>query len=75
MVAALEVQPKFQGLRSSALRRPIALREGNARILVEPDGSVAAFDLLENGKKLKAIAGSPYQVTCPGFCTSNPTTC
>jgi len=35
-------------------------------------GSVAAFDLLENGKKLKTIAGSPYQVTCPGFCTSNP---
>lgn len=35
-------------------------------------GSVAAFDLLDNGKKLKALAGSPYQVTCPGFCDSNP---
>lgn len=35
-------------------------------------GSVAAFDIHAGGKKLKALAGSPYQVTCPGFCTSNP---
>ncbi|HEV3092567.1 MAG TPA: beta-propeller fold lactonase family protein [Candidatus Cybelea sp.] len=35
-------------------------------------GSVAAFDLSGHGKKLKSIAGSPYAVSCPGFCDSNP---
>jgi 6-phosphogluconolactonase len=34
-------------------------------------GSVAAFDVNKKAK-LKAISGSPFQVTCPGFCTSNP---
>jgi 6-phosphogluconolactonase len=34
-------------------------------------GAIAAFDVGKN-EKLTSIHGSPYQVTCPGFCTSNP---
>jgi 6-phosphogluconolactonase len=38
------------------------------------DGSasaIAAFDASKKGK-LTAVAGSPYGVTCPGFCDANP---
>ncbi|HTT82454.1 MAG TPA: beta-propeller fold lactonase family protein [Rhizomicrobium sp.] len=35
-------------------------------------GAIAAFDVEKSGAKLKPIAGSPFPVSCPGFCTSNP---
>jgi 6-phosphogluconolactonase len=35
-------------------------------------GSIAAFDVKKSTGALTAVTGSPFQVTCPGFCTSNP---
>jgi 6-phosphogluconolactonase len=35
-------------------------------------GQIAAYDLKHKGSALKAIAGSPFQITCPGFCDPNP---
>lgn len=43
---------RSQGMRSSALRKPLSLRERSSRILVEPDGSVSAFDSLLEGRAL-----------------------
>lgn len=36
-------------------------------------GEVDAFNITGKGRKLKAVKSSPYAVTCPGFCESNPT--
>ncbi len=36
-------------------------------------GAIAAFNVKPKSGALKAIAGSPFGVGCPGFCTSNPT--
>jgi len=36
-------------------------------------GAIAAFNVRKSGAKLSAVAGSPFPVSCPGFCTSNPT--
>jgi 6-phosphogluconolactonase (cycloisomerase 2 family) len=35
-------------------------------------GAVDAFDLVKKGSRAKPIAGSPFSVTCPGFCDPNP---
>jgi DNA-binding beta-propeller fold protein YncE len=35
-------------------------------------GAVDAFDLVKKGGGAKPIAGSPFSVTCPGFCDPNP---
>lgn len=35
-------------------------------------GSIDVFDVTKSGAKLKSIKGSPFGVSCPGFCTSNP---
>jgi 6-phosphogluconolactonase (cycloisomerase 2 family) len=47
---------------------------GKRLYLVNTDngGAVAAFDVRKKGAKLSAVAGSPFPVTCPGFCTSSP---
>ena len=49
---ALEPISRFQGLRSSTLRRPLCLSEGSSRILLDPDGSVSAFDSLSEKRVL-----------------------
>lgn len=36
-------------------------------------GAIAAFNVKPKKGALKSIAGSPFGVGCPGFCTSNPT--
>ena len=35
-------------------------------------GSIAAFDIAKKSGKLSAVKGSPFTVSCPGFCSSNP---
>jgi len=50
--AALEPISRSQGLRSSALRRPLCLSEGSSRILLDPDGSLTAFDSLSERRTL-----------------------
>ncbi|HTT83479.1 MAG TPA: beta-propeller fold lactonase family protein [Rhizomicrobium sp.] len=34
--------------------------------------TIAAYDVGDKGAKLTAVAGSPFPVTCPGFCDPNP---
>jgi 6-phosphogluconolactonase (cycloisomerase 2 family) len=36
-------------------------------------GEIAVYNVEKGGAKLKALKGSPFSVTCPGFCTANPT--
>src|SRR5271157_552869 len=50
--AALEPVSRLQGLRSSMLRRPLSLSEGSSRILIDPDGSISAFDSLSEKRVL-----------------------
>jgi hypothetical protein len=50
--AALEPISRFQGLRSSALRKSLSLSEGSSRILLDPDGSLGAFDSLSEKRVL-----------------------
>jgi 6-phosphogluconolactonase (cycloisomerase 2 family) len=38
----------------------------------ENGGSISVFDVSKGGAKLKGIKGSPFLVTCPGFCDANP---
>ncbi len=46
-------------------RRLYAIDEANG-------GQVVGYDLKKQGAAVKAIAGSPFQITCPGFCDPNP---
>ncbi len=47
MGVTVEALPgRTQGLRASAIRKPIALRMRGSRALVEPDGSLRSFDAL-----------------------------
>ena len=46
------VPARMQGLRASALKRPLGLQARGCRILVEPDGAVRAFLSLQEGRSL-----------------------
>jgi len=52
------------------------LADNNKRLYVSMGYSneIAAFNVGKNGAKLKPVQGSPFPVTCPGFCTPNPNT-
>jgi 6-phosphogluconolactonase len=52
-------------LLSNADKRLYALDEVDG-------GQIAAYDLEQKGSTLKSISGSPFQITCPGFCDPNP---
>ncbi len=53
MSATMEALPsKAQGVRSSSLRKPLSLRMRDARMLVEPDGSVRSFDSLSERRAI-----------------------
>jgi 6-phosphogluconolactonase (cycloisomerase 2 family) len=51
------------------------LTKGDQRLYVLDEvngGQVAAFDLKNRGDELKTVPGSPFQISCPGFCDPNP---
>ncbi len=53
MGATVEALPgRTQGLRASAIRKPIALRMRGFRALVEPDGSLRSFDALRERRSV-----------------------
>ncbi len=56
MGATAEALPtRAQGIRSSAIRRPLALRSRGSGIMLDPDGSVRSFDSLQ---ERRAVFGS-----------------
>jgi hypothetical protein len=53
MGATAEMLPRrYQGLRSSVLRKPLKLRAHACRILLDPDGSVRGFDSFSERRAL-----------------------
>jgi len=53
MGATVQVLPRgYQGLRASALRKPLKLRAHASRILLDPGGSVRAFDSFSERRAL-----------------------
>lgn len=50
----------------------VLTKSDNRLYVVDGSGdTIAAFDLKKGGK-LKAVSGSPFAVSCPGFCDANP---
>ncbi|HME18595.1 MAG TPA: hypothetical protein VKF15_02530, partial [Nitrososphaerales archaeon] len=50
--ATTSIPAGAQGFRSSALRRPATISQGDLRLLVESDGAVCSVDSLSEGRSL-----------------------